>query len=249
VEQAVADFYLIVRGEFLSISKSTEGLAFVQIRFVEKLSGPAIASIRTECEYRADSTLSLSAKGEYIFILDRSALGTNGECRVLQVHSLRRLGRVQYSVGQSRYSAKDYASAAVAWTSACASGVLDACNNLGYLTYNGVGTQRNYTEGIRLWRFAAERGVPESQVHLADAYADGKHLRIDLIEAYAWAKSGAHFASQIADQNLAIAIDRSAQSSLVAFKDKLSTSQRKLADERATAIVAMVDGYWEQRLK
>jgi len=61
------------------------------------------------------------------------------------------------------------------------------------------GVERNYEEGLRLWRFAAERGFPEAQVHLGQAYSDGRFLKSDFIEAYAWAKAGKHYSARASD--------------------------------------------------
>ena len=81
---------------------------------------------------------------------------------------------------------RDYAKAANLWRRASEAGSVEASNNLGFLRYYGrPGVERDYSEGIRLWRFAAERGFAESQVHMGQAYSDGRFLKSDLIEAYA----------------------------------------------------------------
>lgn len=126
-----------------------------------------------------------------------------GECDLQRLAIDAALGEVgaQYNLGVEFFRGscvpKDYAKAANLWRKASDAGHTGASNNLGFLKYNGrPGVDRDYAEGIRRWRFAAERGFTESQVHLAEAYFDGKFLPTDLIEAYAWAKAGKHNASR-----------------------------------------------------
>jgi len=128
------------------------------------------------------------------------------ECGLQQMAIDAALGdeRSQYNLGVEFFSGRqlprDYGKAANLWRKAADAGSVPASNNLGFLKYFGrPGVERNYEEGLRLWRFAAERGFPEAQVHLGQAYSDGRFLKSDFIEAYAWAKAGKHYSARASD--------------------------------------------------
>src|SRR6185295_9172862 len=102
------------------------------------------------------------------------------ECRLQEMAIDAALGNsdAQYDLGVEFHRGvdlpQDFAKAAMMWRMASNAGVIEAHNNLGYLTYYGKGAKQDYAEGLRLWRLAAGRGFAESQVHIADAYSDGK---------------------------------------------------------------------------
>ena len=133
---------------------------------------------------------------------------------------------------------QDFSKAAIMWHLAANGGVMEANNNLGFLTYYGKGVKQNYAEGIRLWRIAAEAGFAESQVHLAEANYDERYLIKDLVEAYAWAKAGKHFAEKMTGTKLGGEIAQQADRVLIDLRSKLSPSQLSEAEKRAEAYIS-----------
>lgn len=152
----------------------------------------------------------------------------------------------QYNLGVEFFRganvAKDYAKAANLWRKASDAGSIEASNNLGYLKYYGrPGVERDYAEGIRLWRFAAERGFAESQVHMAQAYSDGRFLKNDFIEAYAWAKAGKHYSSRMSekidDPQIDELVATEAQKVLAEVSGKLSDVEMAAAEKKAAEYI------------
>ncbi|CAN5233969.1 hypothetical protein BH10PSE17_BH10PSE17_17650 [soil metagenome] len=91
-----------------------------------------------------------------------------------------------YQKGVEAYVAKDFTEARAQWSTVVADDTADADNNLGYLLYYGLGGPRDYRRAVQLWRRAAMAGQPESQMHMGDAFQDGKALAKDPVQAYAW---------------------------------------------------------------
>ena len=133
---------------------------------------------------------------------------------------------------------QDFSKAAIMWRMAANAGMLEANNNLGFLTYYGKGVKQDYAEGIRLWRKAAEAGFAESQVHLAEANYDERYLILDLVEAYAWAKAGKHFAEKMTDAKLGKAIAEEADQVLIDVRSKLSPARLSEAENKAAAYIS-----------
>ena len=153
----------------------------------------------------------------------------------------------QYNLGVEFYGgrrvSRDYANAANLWRKASDAGSVPASNDLGFLKYYGrPGVERDYAEGLRLWRFAAERGFAESQVHIAHAYSDGRLLKIDFIEAYAWAKAAKHNAHKMTelmdDPQIDSAIAADADELLAEVSKKLSAGELAQAEKTATEYIA-----------
>ena len=94
--------------------------------------------------------------------------------------------------------------------------------------------KQDYAEGVRLWRIAAKRGFTESQVHLGYAYTDGKYLQLDYIEAYAWAKSAAHYASQGQDTEML----RRVRNLIKLSSEGLSEARRLEAEKKASGYIS-----------
>jgi TPR repeat protein len=148
----------------------------------------------------------------------------------------------QYNLGVEFFRGselpQDYAKAASLWRKASDTGGIEASNNLGFLKYYGLpGVERDYAEGIRLWRFAAERGHAEAQVHMGQAYSDGRFLKNDFIEAYAWAKAGKHYSSKMSEKlenaPLGEAVGRDAEKVLGQVRTKLSNVELAAAEKKA----------------
>ncbi len=166
---------------------------------------------------------------------------TSPDCRLQELAIDAALGKAdaQYNLGVEFYTganvAQDFGKAAAMWRLASVGGGLtEAYNNLGYLTYYGKGVKQDYAEGIRLWRIAAESGFSESQVHLATAYSDGRHLKADYVEAYAWARTGKHFAERVKDTEIIQMADRR----LTEVRKKLSSLQLTQAEKKAAEYIA-----------
>jgi TPR repeat protein len=132
---------------------------------------------------------------------------------------------------------QDLASAAVLWRMATKAGNVGAFNNLGHLTYYGRGIKQDYAEGVRLWRVAAMKGFAESQVHLASAYTDGKFLRKNAIEAYAWASAGKHNAALLSDPEMQKAIGEMAEDALNQATASLTKVQLAAAKQKAALYI------------
>ena len=153
----------------------------------------------------------------------------------------------QYNLGVEFFRGdkvpRDFGKAASMWRKASDAGDVAASNNLGFLKYYGrPGVERDYAEGIRLWRFAAERGFAESQVHLGQAYSDGRFLKSDFIEAYAWAKAGKHYASKVSEKidnpQIADEIAKDAEKVLVEMRTKLNTLEMREAEKKAALYIS-----------
>lgn len=152
----------------------------------------------------------------------------------------------QYNLGveffRGEHVSRDYAKAARMWGMASNAGSVEAANNLGFLKYYGrPGVERDYAEGIRLWRYAAERGFAESQVHLGQAFSDGRFLKQDFVEAYAWAAVGKHYSSKmserITDPEIGDKVKRDAEKVLAEVHMKLSSQQLAEARTRAAEYI------------
>ena len=150
--------------------------------------------------------------------------------------------QAQYNLGVEFHRGEnlpqDFGKAAVMWQLASNGGVVESFNNLGFLTYYGKGVRQDYAEGVRLWRIAAEKGFAESQIHIGDAYSDGKYLEPDYAEAYAWAKTGRHYATLLEDAELRKSIIEMAEKLLAEGRTKLSEVQLTEADRRGTEYIA-----------
>ena len=161
------------------------------------------------------------------------------ECSIQDLAISAALGDVtaQYNMGVEFHQGKvvpiDLAKAAAFWRLAAKGGSIDAHNNLGHLNYYGRGIKKNEAEGIRLWRVAAENGFIESQLHLARAYSDGKFLKTDYIEAYAWAKSGLHFTLIGKEVDFREEYEKTANSILVLIQPRLTKAQLSVAESKA----------------
>jgi uncharacterized protein len=152
----------------------------------------------------------------------------------------------QYNLGVEFFRGdrvrRDYAKAAKLWRSASDAGDVAAANNLGFLKYYGrPGVPQDYVEGLRLWRLAAERGFAESQVHLSQAYSDGRYLEVDLLEAYAWATAGrhnAHNATEMIDnRKVGDAVTRDAEEVLTYVRKNLSPTEIAKAERKAAEYI------------
>ena len=147
-----------------------------------------------------------------------------------------------YNLGVEFFSGtnlpRDYAKAANLWKKASEAGSVGASNNLGFLKYYGrPGVDQDYAEGIRLWRFAAERGFAESQVHMGQAYSDGRFLKSDFIEAYAWAKAGKHYSSRMTETidnpQIGDEVAKDAEEVLADMRKRLSAVEMVEAEKKA----------------
>ncbi len=155
------------------------------------------------------------------------------DCELEQLAIDAALGKTiaQYDLGVHFYTgklvAKDWSKAAFLWQQAAYGRDIRAYNNLGYLNYTGGnGFEANPTEGIRLWRLAAEKGFAESQRFLGKAYSDGKVLRVDLIEAFAWTETGIYSARQMDDNNVTkIPILEDAEKQLDDLRSRMTDAQ------------------------
>lgn len=152
----------------------------------------------------------------------------------------------QYNLGVEFFRgnklSRDYAKAANLWRKASDAGEVAASNNLGFLKYYGrPGVEQDYREGIRLWRVAAEQGFAESQVHLGEAYSDGRFLQSDFVEAYAWAKAGKYHSSRVTEKldkpNIDEAIAKMAEDVLVHVSKKLSDVEKAKAEKKAAEYI------------
>lgn len=151
----------------------------------------------------------------------------------------------QYNLGVEYFHGRnldqDYAKSANLWRKATDAGHVPAANNLGYLMYYGRGVERDHAEGIKLWRYAAERGWAESQVHLGETYSDGRFLKSDLVEAYAWAKAGKHYAPRMSEvltgPEIADEVAQSAEDVMIKAREKLNPQELIEAEKRAAEYI------------
>lgn len=171
-------------------------------------------------------------------------LSNESECKLQDLAIDAALGdpEAQYNLGVEFHRGdnipRDYSKAATMWRLSSKAGVIESNNNLGYLTYYGKGVKQDYAEGLRLWRIAAEKGFAESQIHVGYAYSDGKYFKQDYLEAYAWAKTGKHYAQQMGDADLGKAVAEMADKLLDDARKRLTQTQIKEADRKAAEYIA-----------
>ena len=82
--------------------------------------------------------------------------------------------------------AKYYKTARVEWNKAVSEEDTSAMNNLGYLSSEGLGGERDEVTAVHLCTEAAQRGHFEAALHLGKAYEDGKGVDRSDVDAYAW---------------------------------------------------------------
>jgi TPR repeat protein len=168
---------------------------------------------------------------------------SNAKCQIQELAISAALGdaEAQHDLGVAFHQGvevtRDYSKAAVMWRLASNAGITSAFNNLGHLTYYGRGVTQDYAEGVRLWRVAAEKGFAESQVHIGTAHLDGRHLERNYVEAYAWAKTGRHYAEKMQDVQMGKSIIEMADKRLIEARVKLSKSQLAEADKKAAEYI------------
>lgn len=102
-----------------------------------------------------------------------------------------------------------------------------ALANLGMVTALGKGVKKDERKGLALVRRAADQGDCLAQRNLGDAYAEGRLLPRDLIEAYRWYR--------LAGSNLGELDCRDAEDSLVDVEKMMSENQKVEGEKRAAA--------------
>lgn len=234
--EVVARAQVIVLGTWIAAPASD------RIRVLETLEG-RLPGAEPACQ----SGGRLPPATESILLLRVTA---SAACELIAWVGASQRAQVVYINGQTRFARGDYAGAARAWKSVLDDGPLDAYNNLGWLLYNGMGIRADRARAIQLWLHAAERGAPEAQVHLADAYLEGSAIRRDVSEALSWAMCAVQFAGRIADQDVAESIYAQAQRTVQRIRGLASPAERKEGERRAAALKAQrVDAYWSRRLR
>lgn len=195
--------------------------------------------------------MRISFSSLIVFLLATAAYpqeASTPECELEQLAIVAALGDTvgQYNLGVEFFRGvkvpRDYGKAATMWRKASDAGSVEASNNLGFLKYYGrPGVERDYAEGIRLWRFAAERGFAESQVHMGQAYSDGRFLKSDFIEAYAWAKTGKHYSSRMAETidnpQIGDEVAKDAEKVLLEIRSKLKNLEFVAAEKKAAEYI------------
>ncbi len=169
----------------------------------------------------------------------------SGNCEVQQLAINAALGdsAAQYNLAVHFYSGngvpKDWAKSAILWGHAVKAGNIPAHNNLGYLNYyGGNGYIAKPAEGIRLWRIAAAKGFPESQVHLGVAYYDGIVLPVNLVEAWAWLETGKVTSARLETEQLAEDIRSMAVDNLGDVIKRMTPAQIAAGKARAKIYIA-----------
>ena len=137
-----------------------------------------------------------------------------------------------YNKGVEAWRKQDYAQAAKQWSASVLSGDANAMNNLAYLYFNGMGTERRTVDAVALWRVAAYAGQSESQWHLGYAYEQGIGVDKDLVAAYAWYGCAVETARRLGvkdDSGAEAKIAEDAKSSLTALEGQLAPAARASA--------------------
>ena len=91
-----------------------------------------------------------------------------------------------YNRGVAAYRDKDYVRAREEWTRAVRDGNTSAMNNLGYLTFHGLGGPTDWEAAVALWRSAVRGGHAESMLHLGFAFENGTGVVKDEVRAVGW---------------------------------------------------------------
>ncbi|MBQ2885264.1 MAG: sel1 repeat family protein [Alphaproteobacteria bacterium] len=69
-------------------------------------------------------------------------------------------------------------------------------DNLGYCYFHGKGVEKNYSEAVKWYRKAAERGLSTAQYNLAQCYEFGLGIQEDYTEAIKWYRKAAEQGSK-----------------------------------------------------
>ena len=145
-----------------------------------------------------------------------------------------------YNLGVDAFRKKDYAAARRHWsTSVTDDHDATAENNLGYLLYHGLGGALDADRAVALWRDAAQRGEREAQLHLGQAYEDGKGVERSVVRAYAWYRcAGAGVRATRLDDDPDAEIVRDAERALAKLLPTLSPEAFEAAEKLAKTYVA-----------
>ena len=77
---------------------------------------------------------------------------------------------------------------------------------------------------------------------MAQAYSDGRFLKQDFVEAYAWATVGKHYSSKMSekidDPQIGNEVKKDAEKVLVEVRNKLSSVQLAEAEKRAAEYIS-----------
>lgn len=140
-----------------------------------------------------------------------------------------------YNKGVEAFRAKDFAEARRLWTQSIAEGGPDeAFNNLGFLLFQGMGGEADPDKAVALWRKGAALAVSESQLHLGQAYEDGKGVERNRVRALAWYLCALATAQRTsASDPVEASIAKRAQASEADLRPKLSDAEA--ADARRLA--------------
>ncbi len=65
----------------------------------------------------------------------------------------------------------------------------------------GEGVRRDYSEAVKWYSEAAERGLAAAQLNLGVMYAEGQGVRQDLVQAYKWFDLAAKLGDPVGGKN------------------------------------------------
>ena len=84
------------------------------------------------------------------------------------------------------YAKGDYGAALVSWENASELGSIAALNHMGWLYYDGLGTEQDYGKAMELFLRAADRGSSAAMNYIGDMYKQGIGVEPDKDEARRW---------------------------------------------------------------
>ena len=103
---------------------------------------------------------------------------------------------------QAAYEAGDFQQVVKYTLARAETGEVLAQHNLGYLYFNGKGTQVDYKEALKWYRKAADQGFADSQYALGDMFYFGQGTAQDYQEAVKWYRFAAEQGHPQAQFNL-----------------------------------------------
>ena len=109
--------------------------------------------------------------------------------------SLESAPECQFYLGTSAFRDQDYARAAEHWRRIVNGGSddggyrVEALGTLGYLTYHGLGVERDMAIAVGYWMQSVEKGGIEARFQLGNAYSDPEFAGYDPVRGLAWHRS------------------------------------------------------------
>ncbi|GAB4060885.1 tetratricopeptide repeat protein [Uliginosibacterium sediminicola] len=145
-----------------------------------------------------------------------------------------------YNRAVEAWRSKNYVLARQLWSAAIVEGANDeAYNNLGHLLYYGLGGAEDAKQAVNLFRKGAALGVSEAQRHLGVAFEEGRGVKINYAQAYAWYKCAVATAgANKANEPIEETIEKDSKAAMEAISLKMTITDRVEGDRLANIYIS-----------